>query len=280
MAGNSTTSPGRSVASKVTALLDAFLPTSRELSLNELADRTGLPLTTAYRLSCALVEWGGLERGESGGYRVGRHLGLIGALVPRQASLCDIASPFMHDLNSATHENVGLAILIKTHALDIDHISSTTALDPNLGLDLPLHATAVGKILLAYAPDAFIQRVLAGGLKRYTCHTIVSPAVLRRELADIRAAGLSFACGELVIGRRSVAAPVFNTEGVVVAALSLVLQPPRSGSEPAGNQPESSAGGRAELRGLQGLAPAIKTAAFGVTRALRSSPVTYPKLPA
>ena len=284
MAGNSTSSPGRSVASKVAAVLDAFLPTSRELSLNELADRTGLPLTTTYRLSCALVEWGGLERGEGGGYRVGQHLGLIGELVPRHPSLRDVASPFMHDLNEATHENVGLAILIKTHALDIDHVNDIHQAggerDPKPGRQLPLHATAVGKILLAYAPEAFIQQVIAGGLRRYTRHTIVDPAALRRDLIDIRRAGLSFACGEMVVGRRSVAAPVFDTEGLVVAALSLLLQSAYGGSEVLGDRPETKAEERAHLRQLQELAPAIKTAAFGVTRALRSSPVTSPELPA
>ena len=280
MAGNSTSSPGRSVASKVAALLDAFLPTSSELSLDELAARTGLPRTTAYRLACALVEWGGLERGDGGGYRVGQHLGLIGALVPSHTSLRDVASPFMHDLNEATHENVGLAILIKTHALDIDQVNSALPdsgkvddqpSDDQQDLRLPLHATAVGKLLLAYAPEAFIQQVIASGLKRYTCHTIVNPAVLRRDLVEIRATGLSFACGELVIGRKSVAAPVFDTQGMVVAAMSLVLRSPYVGPEP-----ES----RADLRGLEGLAPAIKTAAFGVTRALRSDTVTSRKLPA
>src|SRR5689334_5245915 len=62
---------GRSVTSKVVALLDAFTPAEPVLSLNELAAATGLTTSTAHRLANELVEWGGLERGENGGYRIG-----------------------------------------------------------------------------------------------------------------------------------------------------------------------------------------------------------------
>ncbi len=67
MAGGSTEWRGRSVISKVVALLDAFTPASPELSLNELAALTGLPVSTTYRLASELVAWGGLERVEGGG---------------------------------------------------------------------------------------------------------------------------------------------------------------------------------------------------------------------
>ena len=83
MAGGSTEWRGRSVISKVVALLDAFTPTAPELSLNELASLTGLPVSTTYRLASELVGWGGLERVEGGGYRIGLRLWEIGSLAPR-----------------------------------------------------------------------------------------------------------------------------------------------------------------------------------------------------
>jgi len=71
MANNHSSSPGRSVTSKVVSLLDTFSSSAQELSLNALADRSGLPLSTAYRLASELVENGLLERESRGSYRIG-----------------------------------------------------------------------------------------------------------------------------------------------------------------------------------------------------------------
>src|SRR3954454_14219336 len=95
--GTAERTPGRSVTSKVVSLFDAFTVGDVELSLNELARRTGLPLSTAYRLAGELVAWGGLERAEGGGYRVGLRLLEVGARAPRSAGLNEIVVPFMQD---------------------------------------------------------------------------------------------------------------------------------------------------------------------------------------
>ena len=86
MAGGSTEWRGRSVISKVVALLDAFTAATPELTLGELAQRTGLPVSTTYRLVSELVDWGGLERVPGGGYRIGLRMWEIGALAPRSES--------------------------------------------------------------------------------------------------------------------------------------------------------------------------------------------------
>jgi DNA-binding IclR family transcriptional regulator len=228
MAGNSV-DQGRSVTSKVVSLLDAFLPSARELSLNELADRTGLPLSTTYRLATQLVEWGGLERVEGGGYRIGLLLWEIGTLAPRGNTLQTVVAPFMQDLYEATHENVQLAILSGQQALYIEKIAGPRSMPIKTSRAgrLPLHATGVGKVLLAHAPSEFVEELIASGLKRYTVHTIVSSGPLRRSLAEIRRTGVGFAREELTLGSVSVAAPVFDTTGSAVAAISLVLRSSR-----------------------------------------------------
>ena len=144
---------GRSVTSKVVAILDAFSADTPRLSLQGLAERTGLPQSTTYRLACELVEWGGLERG-SGGYQIGLRLWEIGELARRGEQLRDIAVPFMQDLYDATRENVHLAVLDGHEALYIEKITGrrATRVVTRRGGRLPLHATGVGKVLLAYAP--------------------------------------------------------------------------------------------------------------------------------
>jgi DNA-binding IclR family transcriptional regulator len=243
---------GRSVTSKVVSLLDAFELGDVELSLNELARRTGLPLSTAYRLAGELVAWGGLEHSQGGGYRVGLRLLEVGARAPRSARLNEIVVPFMQDLFVATRQNVHLAVLQGKEALYVERVTGlqSIAVKSRRWGRLPLHATGVGKVLLAYAPVEVVDRVLADELPRFTPYTIVAPGHLRRNLAEIRRTGVGFAHEEMTVGRVSVATAVFDAAECAVAALSIVV--------PTTVDP-------------QRLAPAVRTAALCASRRLRES---------
>ena len=238
---------GRSVTSKVVAILDAFSTETPRLSLQALAERTGLPQSTTYRLATELVEWGGLERGP-GGYQIGMRLWEIGELARRGEQLRDIALPFMQDLYDATRENVHLAVLDGHEALYIEKITGrrATRVVTRRGGRLPLHATGVGKVLLAHAPEELVAEVLSNTLKRYTPHTIIMPAQLRRKLADVRRAGLAFAFEEMTLGSVSVAAPIFSSPDTVIAALALVV--------------------RASRNDVKRLAPAVRATAISLSR--------------
>src|SRR5689334_6926782 len=109
----------RTVASKVVAILHAFRPAMPEMSLNELATRTGLAPSTPYRHANELVELGVLEHGDKGGYRIGLLLWEVGSLARRGLALRELAAPYMLDLYEATHENVHLAVLDGYEALYI-----------------------------------------------------------------------------------------------------------------------------------------------------------------
>jgi DNA-binding IclR family transcriptional regulator len=248
MANNHDSSPGRSVTSKVVSLLDAFSSTAQELSLNALARRSGLPLSTAYRLASELVECGLLERESRGSYRIGLRLWEIGSLAPRGLTVRDVALPFMQELHKATHENVHLAILDGYEALYVTKISGRRSVPSKarIGQRLPLHATGAGKVLLAYAPREFFHEVVARGLTPYTPHTIVAPGQLARALAGIRRAGIALSGEELTLGTVSVASPVFDGHESIVAALAVVVR--TAGVD------------------LQRLAPGVRMAAMGISR--------------
>lgn len=216
--------PGRSVGSRMLSLLDAFTVKDAEISLSELARRTGLPVSTAYRLAGELVEWGGLER-TSGGYRVGLRLLEVGSRAPRSASLNELVVPYMQDLFVATRENVHLAVLDGHEALYVERVTGLRSISVKSRRygRLPLHATGVGKVLLAHAPAEVVDEVIAKGLTRYTPYTIVAPGHLRRNLAEIRRSGVGIANEEMSVGRVSVAAPVCDATDHVVAAMSMVV---------------------------------------------------------
>jgi DNA-binding IclR family transcriptional regulator len=252
VAGSDEAKPVRSVVSKVLSLLDAFSATDPELTLNELARRTGLPLSTTYRLASELVAWGGLERVAGGGYRVGLRVWEIGSLATRGADLRSVALPFMQDLYEATREHVHLAVLDGTEALYLETIAGRRGprLKSRRGGRLPLHATGVGKVLLAHAPPGFVDAVLAAGLERFTPHTITAPGLLRRALAEIRRTGVGYAREELTVGSVSVASPLFGADGGAVGALSIV--------------------GRASRLDVGRVAPAVRTAALCASRRVRA----------
>jgi DNA-binding IclR family transcriptional regulator len=243
---------GRSVASKVVSLFDAFHIGDVELSLNELARRTGLPLSTAYRLAGELVSWGGLERAHGGGYRVGLRLLEVGARAPRSRDLNEMVLPFMQDLFIATRQNVHLAVLQDHEALYVERVTGLQSISVKSRRwgRIPLHATGVGKVLLAYAPAEFVDEVMAAGLRRYTPYTIVAPGHLRRNLAEVRRTGVAVAHEEMTVGRVSVATALFDAAEQAVAALSIVV--------PTSVDP-------------QRLVPAVRTAALCASRRLRES---------
>jgi DNA-binding IclR family transcriptional regulator len=251
MAGGSTEWRGRSVISKVVALLDAFSPTAPELTLNDLAQVTGLPVSTTYRLASELVAWGGLERVDGGGYRIGLRMWEIGALAPRGETLRDVALPFMSDLYEATRENVHLAVLEGGEVFYVEKLTGRRSMPVRTrrGGRLPLHATAAGKVLLAHAPESLFRETVAAGLRRYTAHTIIAPGHLRRALTEIRRTGIGYAREELTVGSLSVASAVLDADGAAVGALSVTI--------------------RSNRGDLRRLGPAVRTAAISVSRGLQ-----------
>lgn len=247
MAGNTATA-GATVASRVLALLAAFDPEHRALTLTELARRAGLSLATTHRLVGELVAWGALARQESGAYMVGRRLWDVGLLAPVQAGLRQVASPFLHDLYAATLATVHLAVRDGTRALYVDRLAGHASVPvvSQVGSRLPLHATGVGKVLLAHAPDA-LQAAVLGELTRITPFTVTQPGRLRAQLARVRSDGFAETHEEMSLGASSVAVPVRAPDGTVVAALGIVVP---------------------SLRGRARLVAALQVAAQGIGRSI------------
>ena len=183
--------------------------------MTELSRRSGLPVATVHRLVRELVRWGALERDDDGTYRVGVRLWEIGSLAPIRAGLRELAIPYMEDLYEATHENVQLAVLDGLDALFVEKISGrdSTPIVTRVGGRLPLHATGVGKVLLAYAPPWVLDGLLARGLEALTPRTIVDPAELRRNLDEVRRMGFAYTRDEMTIGSVSVGAPGLRPAG-------------------------------------------------------------------
>ena len=235
MAGNST-DPGRSVASKVTAILMAFTD-GAVLNLTEIAGIAKLPTSTAHRLASELLAWRLLERTENGGYRIGLPLRIIGKDVTdhdvfNRALLIMRARPVLAQLARTARTDVKLGALnghevvylgrfgqCTQNAVGADDVGSD-----NLAPALPAYATAIGKALLAFSPTSVLNRVIAEGLQ--TANTMTSPDNLRQALSVIRLTQIATARDEHHVDRSAIAMPVFAGGGRVAAAVELTVREP------------------------------------------------------
>ncbi|GAA0895852.1 IclR family transcriptional regulator [Pseudonocardia zijingensis] len=240
--------PGQTVSRRLLAVLDCFDVAHPALTLTEVARRSGLPVSTARRLINELRAWGGLERLSDGRYRIGIRLWTIGALAPQQRGLREAAVPAMHDLFQATQENIQLTVPDGVDALCIEKISSARAVPTltHVGGRLPLHATGVGKAILAFSGKELLGSVVEVGLARMTPHTITEPGRLAAALAEVRRTGVAYSYEEMTLGAVSVAAPILTLDGRVRAALGIVAH---------------------SRAAVDRLAPAVRTAALGIARA-------------
>jgi IclR family transcriptional regulator, KDG regulon repressor len=204
-------------------LLEAFLDGPPEFGLSELGRRVGLSKSTVHRLTATLLEAGWLERDPATDrFRLGLRLFELGSLVAGQLEVRQCALPLMEELMDRVDETIHLAILEDDAMVYVAKVEGRHAirLFSRVGQRGPVHATGVGKVLLAHAPPEVLERVLTDGLTRFTPRTIIEPAALRAELADVREQGYAVNVEESELGLASVAAPIRDHTGTVVAALS------------------------------------------------------------
>ena len=221
MAGGS--APGASLVARTLDVLGAFDDQHRRLTLTQLAGRAGLSAPTTLRIVRQLVAGGALVREEDGRYAVGRRMWDLGLLAPVQTRLRDVAAPFLADLQAATRATVHLAVRDGDAALYLDRLSGVASVPvvSRMGTRLPLHATGVGKVLLAHAPPEVRERVLAR-LTAVTPYTVTSRRVLAGQLARVARDGYATTTEEMTLGASSVAVPV-RVGGEVVAAMGVVV---------------------------------------------------------
>jgi len=213
-----------SSVSNAMRLLKVFSDDDFEIGVSDLAKRLGLAKSTVHRLASTLVRERILERSaRDGKYRLGLLLFELGSLVRRKMDVSAEARPQLKTLMEKTGETVHLAVLDDHSVIYINRIESRRAIRMGFGLGIraPLHCTALGKALLAFQPEAFIEETIAQGLPRRTPATITNPQVFRQELAAIRARGYAIEDEEIEAGLRSIATAVRNDSGDVIAAIGI-----------------------------------------------------------
>jgi DNA-binding IclR family transcriptional regulator len=210
---------GTQAVDRAARLLAEVIHSADPVTFTELTIATGLAKSTTSRLLLALERNGLVRRDDNGRFLPGEMFVSFAWRGGADASLVAVAQPFMDRLGKSTGETINLGIANGAAAETIAQVDCTYPIGGTnwVGLSVPLHASALGKVLLAHGA----AQLPAGPLAKVTEKSITSEATLRAELAGVRARGYAVTDEELEPGLIAIAAPVFRYDGAVVAALSV-----------------------------------------------------------
>lgn len=201
------------------AVLDAVAE-AEDVGTNELARRTGINASTVSRLLATLAARGLVRHvEETGRYRLGPRLVQLGSAALAGLDLRDLARPVLTSLAAETGETATLSVPGEPDAITIDFVQSSSSVQSvaRVGRPSVAHATATGKVALAFGA----AELPPGPLRAYTERTITDREALAAELAQVREQGFALALCEREDDLNALAAPVFGTQGAVVAILGV-----------------------------------------------------------
>jgi DNA-binding IclR family transcriptional regulator len=245
--------PAESGLDRAAAILGAFDPAHRELTLAALVTRCGLPRSTTHRTAMRMIQLGWLEK-PGNRYRIGNRLFEIASLAPIRLELREAVLPFLQDLHQATKITVQLGVLDGTQVLVVEKITGHRAMPmlSQVGGMIPAYCSALGRAMLAYSEPTVIDAALSGPLHARTPRTLTSPVAIVRELTAVPERGWAIDREEGNIGVSCVAAPIFGPLGDVAAALSVT--------------------GPSQLVRADRIGPAVRMAAAAASRAYTARP--------
>lgn len=197
----------------------------RGFSLSEISRNLGLPKSSTHLIVATLERKGYLQRNTATGkYCFGLQLITISRSALENLDLRYVARPYLLKLAQQTRLTVHMAVFERGEAVIIDKIEAPGLLKLAtwVGRRMDVNCTGVGKALIAFLPkDTFDQQIRGKVLAKHNDRSIVSIRALERELVEVRKLGYSFDDEEDEIGLRCIGAPIFNSTGTVIAALSV-----------------------------------------------------------
>jgi len=205
-------------------LLSLFSEAPGGLSATEVTKLSGLPVSTVHRFLVNLHEAGFLDCSARGKYHLGIACFSIGHAALGQLDIRRLSLPYLQALNQHTRETIHLTVRQGHTAVYVEKLDSPEHLRifSRIGAFVPLYCTAVGKVLLAYMPQAELETTLSQiEPRRLTANTIASRQELEQHLHRVRKAGHAFDLEEHEPHIRCVAAPIWDHTGAVNASLSL-----------------------------------------------------------
>ena len=208
---------------KAVSILKQFSTAERQLGVSELARRLHLTKSTVHRLLRSLVKGGMVAQDPATRrYMLGRETVQLGYTAIYSDLLLHAALPYLHYLAQQVGESTYLAERRGLEGAPVLQVLSPI-MQEQMGwyTNVGLHSASSGKVLLAYAPEGVFQDVLDAGLIRDTQYTITDPAKLRQEMEMVRERGYATCFEEGKLGLNTIAVPVMDPDGQVIASLAV-----------------------------------------------------------
>ena len=205
-------------------VLEAVAFSDDELGVTQIAERLNMTKGSVHRHLQTLVERGYLTQNSSTSrYAIGPKGRLLSRQAP-EADLVRLAEGPMRHLRDTCDQPVVLSEMTPRGALVLHKLAGTSPIEIGVrsGSELTFHASAQGKVMLAFAPPAFRERILSRPLQRFTDKTIVSPRRLEQELQEVVRLGYAASPQQVALGLNAVAAPIFDAQNACIAAVALV----------------------------------------------------------
>jgi DNA-binding IclR family transcriptional regulator len=218
-------SAGTSSLARAVQVLDSFDAGTRDLSVSEIAGRAGMPLSTTHRLLGELVALGLLERLPGSRYCVGIRLWELAVRTPGALGIREIAMPHLVRAHSVMGQNLQLGILQDREMLYLIRLSAPVHVVNFIvvGGRIPFHATSSGLLLAAYAEPEVQERLVTLPLEPYQHAPLPTERELRSTFRQIRSRGHLTTRGYVHPDATSIAVPVRNPLGRVVAAINAIV---------------------------------------------------------
>lgn len=229
----STTVRGTALLTKALDIVEMISDSDNRMQFKDIAERTGHSKSTLYRILSALTARGMIDidrRDQS--YVLGPKFTRLAGSINSSSDLIAVAAGSLKAIADLHGENINLAILSGTAHVTISRWQGrlTQGFSSPLGERKPLHATGLGKSLIAFLPEPERQRLLGQiRMQAYTPHTITDAATLTRDLELCRARGFALDDNEIIDGVTCVAVPVMDPDGAVIAAVSITAPSHRMG---------------------------------------------------
>lgn len=205
-------------------VLETVAFSQEELGVTQIADRLGLTKGSVHRHLSTLVERGYLKQNmQTARYSIGAKSRILARAAP-EVDLIQIAEGPMRDLRDSLGQTVVLSSMSPRGALVHFTVSSTSPIEIGVrpGSELSFASSAQGRVLLAYSPRPFQERILARDIERLTSRTITDRDLLDAELAKIVKQGFSSAPEETLLGINAVASPIFDEHDTIIASVAVV----------------------------------------------------------
>lgn len=205
-------------------VLEAVALSNEELGVTQIAERLGMTKGSVHRHLQTLVERGYLAQNPTTSrYLIGPKSRLLARHAP-EADLVHLDEGPMRLLRDAIDQPVVLSEMTPRGALVLTKMSSSSPIEIGVrpGSELPFHASAQGKVMLAFSPRPMQERVLSRPLQRFTDKTNVSPRKIEQELLEIARHGYAAAPEQSMLGLNALAAPIFDARDACVAAVAIV----------------------------------------------------------